>query len=172
MKRRYRRELYAERVARIIDRMPDAAIGVDVIVGFPGETEEHFLDTYRFLEELPIAYLHVFTYSERPGTDAIQLEGSVPMAERKARNHRLRLLSTIKQRAFYEAHLGSVRPVVWEHSDREGRMLGYTDNYIRVEADYDADLAGSSAWVELLETTPRGTVATGLRAMPMENRAV
>jgi threonylcarbamoyladenosine tRNA methylthiotransferase MtaB len=172
MKRRYRRELYAERVARIIDRMPDAAIGVDVIVGFPGETEEHFFDTYRFLEELPIAYLHVFTYSERPGTEAIQLEGSVPMAERKARNHRLRLLSTIKQRAFYEAHLGTVRPVVWEHSDREGRMLGYTDNYIRVEADYDADLAGSSAWVELLETTPRGTVATGICATPQENRAV
>ena len=94
------------------------------------------------------------------------------MAERKARNHRLRLLSTIKQRAFYEAHLGSVRPVVWENSAREGRMLGYTDNYIRVEADYDADLAGSSAWVELLETTPRGTVAVGLMAKPMENRAV
>jgi threonylcarbamoyladenosine tRNA methylthiotransferase MtaB len=172
MKRRYRRELYAERVARIIDRMPDAAIGVDVIVGFPGETEEHFLDTYRFLEALPIAYLHVFTYSERPGTEAILREGVVEKAERKARNHRLRLLSAIKQRAFYEAHLGSVRRVVWEHSERDGRMLGYTDNYIRVEAHYDAALAGTRAWVRLTELTPRETVATEPAADPAQSAAV
>ena len=172
MKRRYRRELYAERVARIIDRMPDAAIGVDVIVGFPGETEDHFLDTYRFLEALPIAYLHVFTYSERPGTEAIHLEGVVQQTERKARNRRLRLLSAIKQREFYERHLGTVRRVVWEHSERDGRMLGYTDNYVRVEADYDALLAGTRAWVELTELTPRDTVATRPAVDPAQTSAV
>jgi threonylcarbamoyladenosine tRNA methylthiotransferase MtaB len=159
-------------VARIIDRMPDAAIGVDVIVGFPGETEAHFLDTYQFLEGLPIAYLHVFTYSERPGTEAIAREGVVEKAERKARNHRLRLLSAIKQRAFYEAHLGSVRRVVWEHSERDGRMLGYTDNYIRVEAEFDAALAGTRAWVRLTELTPRETVATEPAADPAQTAAV
>ncbi|MFZ9189916.1 MAG: tRNA (N(6)-L-threonylcarbamoyladenosine(37)-C(2))-methylthiotransferase MtaB [Schleiferiaceae bacterium] len=172
MKRRYRRELYAERVAHIIERMPDAAIGVDVIVGFPGETEAHFLDTYQFLEGLPIAYLHVFTYSERPGTEAIVREGVVEKAERKARNHRLRLLSAIKQRAFYEAHLGSVRRVVWEHSERDGRMLGYTDNYIRVEAEFDAALAGTRAWVRLTELTPRETVATEPAADPAQSAAI
>jgi len=124
------------------------------------------------LEALPIAYLHVFTYSERPGTEAILREGVVEKAERKARNHRLRLLSAIKQRAFYEAHLGSVRRVVWEHSERDGRMLGYTDNYIRVEAHYDAALAGTRAWVRLTELTPRETVATEPAADPAQSAAV
>jgi threonylcarbamoyladenosine tRNA methylthiotransferase MtaB len=152
--------------------MPDAAIGVDVIVGFPGETEDHFLDTYRFLEALPIAYLHVFTYSERPGTEAIHLEGFVQQTERKARNRRLRLLSAIKQREFYQRHLGTVRRVVWEHSERDGRMLGYTDNYVRVEADYDALLAGTRAWVELTELTARETVATRPAKDPAQTSAV
>jgi len=151
MKRRYRRELYQERVERILNRMPDACIGVDVIVGFPGETEEHFLDTYRFLESLPIGYLHVFTYSERPGTEAIDFEGTVPPVERKARNHRLRLLSAKKQREFALRHIGSIRRVLWEEADRDGWMQGYTENYIRVSTPYEAARAGTVEHIELGE---------------------
>ena len=143
MKRRYQRELYQERVEAILARHSDACIGVDVIVGFPGETEDHFLDTYRFLQNLPIGYLHVFTYSERPGTEAIDLPGVVPPVERKARNHRLRLLSAQKQKAFALAHEGSVRRVLWEDADRQGYMQGYTENYIRVSAPFDTHRAGT-----------------------------
>ena len=143
MKRRYQRELYQERVEAILARHPDACIGVDVIVGFPGETEDHFLDTYQFLQNLPIGYLHVFTYSERPGTEAIDLPGVVPPVERKARNHRLRLLSAQKQKAFALAHEGSVRRVLWEDADRQGYMQGYTENYIRVSAPFDTQRAGT-----------------------------
>jgi threonylcarbamoyladenosine tRNA methylthiotransferase MtaB len=143
MKRRYQRELYQERVEAILARHPDACIGVDVIVGFPGETEDHFLDTYQFLQNLPIGYLHVFTYSERPGTEAIDLPGVVPPVERKARNHRLRLLSAQKQKAFALAHEGSVRRVLWEDADRQGCMQGYTENYIRVSAPFDTQRAGT-----------------------------
>lgn len=143
MKRRYQRELYQERVEAILARHPDACIGVDVIVGFPGETEDHFLDTYQFLQHLPIGYLHVFTYSERPGTEAIDLPGVVPPVERKARNHRLRLLSAQKQKAFALVHEGSVRRVLWEDADRQGYMQGYTENYIRVSAPFDTQRAGT-----------------------------
>lgn len=143
MKRRYQRELYQERVEAILARHPDACIGVDVIVGFPGETEDHFLDTYQFLQNLPIGYLHVFTYSERPGTEAIDLPGVVAPVERKARNHRLRLLSAQKQKAFALAHEGSVRRVLWEDADRQGYMQGYTENYIRVSAPFDTQRAGT-----------------------------
>ena len=143
MKRRYQRELYQERVEAILARHPDACIGVDVIVGFPGETEDHFLDTYQFLLNLPIGYLHVFTYSERPGTEAIDLPGVVPPVERKARNHRLRLLSAQKQKAFALVHEGSVRRVLWEDADRQGYMQGYTENYIRVSAPFDTQRAGT-----------------------------
>ena len=143
MKRRYQRELYQERVEAILARHPDACIGVDVIVGFPGETEDHFLDTYQFLQNLPIGYLHVLTYSERPGTEAIDLPGVVPPVERKARNHRLRLLSAQKQKAFALAHEGSVRRVLWEDVDRQGYMQGYTENYIRVSAPFDTQRAGT-----------------------------
>ena len=132
MKRRYQRELYQDRVEALLVLHPDACIGVDVIVGFPGETEDHFLDTYQFLQHLPIGYLHVFTYSERPGTEAIDLPDVVPPVERKARNHRLRLLSAQKQKAFALAHQGTVRRVLWEDADRQGSMQGYTENYIRV----------------------------------------
>ncbi len=143
MKRRYQRELYQERVEAILARHPDACIGVDVIVGVPGETEDHFLDTYQFLQNLPIGYLHVFTYSERPGTEAIDLPGVVPPVERKARNHRLRLLSAQKQKAFALAQEGSVRRVLWEDADRQGYMQGYTENYIRVSAPFDTQRAGT-----------------------------
>lgn len=132
MRRRYKRELYAERVAHIRQVMPHACIGVDVIVGFPGETEEDFLETYRFIQELDISYLHVFTYSERANTPAIEMDGVVPMAERKRRNKMLGILSEKKKRAHYEQYLGKTRPVLLEKSKVDGILQGFTDNYVRV----------------------------------------
>lgn len=132
MRRRYKRELYAERVAHIREVMPHACIGVDVIVGFPGETEEDFLETYRFIQELDISYLHVFTYSERANTPAIEMDGVVPMQERKRRNKMLMILSEKKKRAHYARHLGEVRPVLLEKSKVDGILQGFTDNYVRV----------------------------------------
>lgn len=132
MRRRYRRKLYAERVAHIRSVMPHACIGVDLIVGFPGETEENFLETYRFVQELDVSYLHVFTYSERASTPAAELDGVVPLTERKRRNKMLGILSEKKKRAHYERHLGEVRPVLLEKSRTEGILHGFTDNYVRV----------------------------------------
>jgi threonylcarbamoyladenosine tRNA methylthiotransferase MtaB len=132
MRRRYRRELYAERVAHIKQVMPHACIGVDLIVGFPGETEEDFLETYRFVQELDVSYFHVFTYSERANTPAADMDGVVPMAERKRRNKMLNILSEKKRRAHYEAYSGDVRPVLLEKSKQEGMLQGFTDNYVRV----------------------------------------
>lgn len=163
MRRRYRRDVYAGRVARIRELMPDASIGADVIVGFPAENEEHFLNTYGFINELPVSYLHVFTYSERPDTAAVEnperMGGErVSKPERSRRNKMLRILSTKKEEAFYREHVGSTRPVLWEASDRDGLMLGYTDNYIRVEAPFDPAKAGAVEPVHLEELTGRGTV--------------
>lgn len=140
MRRRYLRDLYTERVATIKELMPHCCIGVDVIVGFPGETEEDFLETYRFLNELDISYLHVFTYSERDNTDASEMSAVVPVAERKRRNKMLRTLSLKKQRAFYGQHQGQSRFVLFEEENKDGFMSGYTDNYIRVSVPYDATL--------------------------------
>ncbi len=140
MRRRYMRELYVDRVATIKSLMPHCCIGVDVIVGFPGETEEDFLDTYHFLNELDISYLHVFTYSERDNTDAITLDGVVPIAERKKRNKMLRTLSVKKLRAFYDQFRNTTRTVLFEEENKNGMMFGYTDNYIRVSVPYDAAL--------------------------------
>ena len=127
MKRRYLTALYTSRVNKIREILPDAAIGVDVIVGFPGETEEKFLETYNFLAELPISYLHVFTYSERDNTEAVSMEGVVPISERKRRNKMLRILSEKKKMAFYQTQLGKVLPVLWEHEEKNGMMYGFTD---------------------------------------------
>lgn len=138
MRRRYRRELYAERVALIKEKMPHACIGVDVIVGFPGETEAHFQDTFDFLHQLPISYLHVFTYSERENTPAFSMPGVVPVHERKLRNARLRDLSEKKMNLFTEEHRGETRIVLFEHANKDGSMEGYTDNYIKVVRPYDA----------------------------------
>ena len=132
MRRRYKRELYAERVAHIRRVMPHACIGVDLIVGFPGETEEDFLETYRFVQELDVSYFHVFTYSERANTPAAEMDGVVPLAERKRRNKMLMILSEKKRRAHYERHLGEVRSVLLEKSKTDGVLQGFTDNYIRV----------------------------------------
>lgn len=149
MRRRYMRELYAERVATIRSVMPHCCIGVDVIVGFPGETEEDFLETYRFLNELDISYLHVFTYSERDNTDAIELGGVVPVNERKKRNKMLRTLSAKKLRAFYEQHHGQTRTVLFEEENKGDMMFGYTDNYIRVSVPYDKTLVNQLTFFTL-----------------------
>lgn len=131
MKRRYRRELYAQRVKRIKELMPDCCIGVDVIVGFPGESKEDFLETYQFLNELNIDYLHVFTYSERPNTEAAEMDGKVPMNVRRERNEMLRILSEKKKRKFYIENLGSSRIVLFEEGNDEFNF-GFTENYIKV----------------------------------------
>ncbi len=133
MRRRYRRELYAERVAYIRQLMPHCCIGVDLIVGFPGETEADFLETYRFVNELEVSYLHVFTYSERPNTQAAEMADVVPTHERRRRNEMLTILSEKKRRLFYQNHVGEQRPVLFEKSTEPGKMSGFTDNYIRIE---------------------------------------
>ncbi|PQL93698.1 tRNA (N(6)-L-threonylcarbamoyladenosine(37)-C(2))-methylthiotransferase MtaB [Apibacter adventoris] len=136
MKRRYLSHLYKERVEKIRSVLPDACIGVDVIVGFPGETEDKFMETYNFIQSLPISYLHVFTYSERENTEAIEMEGIVSIVERKKRNKMLKILSEKKRHAFYESQLGKEKTVLWEHDNKEGNMFGYTENYIRVKQPY------------------------------------
>jgi len=140
MKRRYLRELYTERVEKIKALMPDCCIGVDVIVGFPGETEEHFLETYNFLNALDISYLHIFTYSERDNTEAIHLPNVVPIAERKRRNKMLRILSAKKLRAFYEKQKGKELSVIFEYENKGGFMYGFTQNYVKVKMPYELAL--------------------------------
>ncbi|MFC6223853.1 tRNA (N(6)-L-threonylcarbamoyladenosine(37)-C(2))-methylthiotransferase MtaB [Hymenobacter artigasi] len=142
MRRRYKRALYAQRVARIKELMPHACIGVDVIVGFPGETDADFLDTYNFLNELPISYLHVFPYSERADTLAPTLPGRVQDRVRHERTTQLRSLSEKKKRFFYEEHLGLETEVLFEDDVTNGQMEGFTPNYIRVAAKYDPLLVG------------------------------
>jgi threonylcarbamoyladenosine tRNA methylthiotransferase MtaB len=137
MRRKYQRELYEHRVQRIKELMPHCAIGVDVIVGFPGETDVHFLETYRFLQALPISYLHVFPYSERPNTTAWKMEGTVALKVRNDRTEQLRSLSEKKKHAFYMENIGKTMPVLFEKEEKAGKMLGFTPNYIRIEADYD-----------------------------------
>ena len=132
MRRRYKRGLYAERVAKIKDLMPHACIGVDIIVGFPGETDEDFRESYRFIQELEVDYIHAFTYSERANTLAAEMEGVVPMHVRRERNKMLRILSDKKRRAHRERHRGQIREVLVENKGENGMLSGYTDNYIRV----------------------------------------
>jgi len=158
MRRRYRRELYASRVARIKSLMPDCCIGVDVIVGFPGETRDDFLETYEFLNGLDISYLHVFTYSERENTIAAQMEGAVPGAQRGERSKMLHILSDKKRRAFYESQLGKVGTVLFEGDIKDGYMHGFTRNYVKVRTPYDPLFAGETAAVRLLEVSSTGEV--------------
>lgn len=139
MRRRYKRELYAERVARIKELMQHCAIGVDVIVGFPGEGTEEFKETFDFLHELDISYLHVFTYSERDNTHALTLQPVVPMQQRHERNKTLRNLSFMKMQYFTAQHSGQTRKVLFEGADKSGMMEGYTDNYIKITTPYRAE---------------------------------
>lgn len=162
MRRRYQRELYAERVKNIKALMPHCCIGVDVIVGFPGETEEDFLESYRFINELDISYLHVFTYSERPNTPAVAMEGVVPIAERRRRNQMLNILSEKKRRYFYEQHLGEEREVLFEESKTSGRMSGFTDNYIRVDLPLEHSMLNEIAVVSLEQINDQNLVQAKL----------
>lgn len=158
MRRRYHRELYVSRVEKIRETMPDCCIGVDVIVGFPGETNEHFLETYQFLNELDISYLHVFTYSERQNTPAATMEGSVPASIRADRSKMLHSLSDKKRRVFYEQNLGQDATVLFENDVENGMMFGFTDNYVKVIAKYDPLLVNELKQVRLTGIDENGLV--------------
>lgn len=158
MKRRYQREIYTERVNKIREVMPDACIGVDVIVGFPGETDEHFLETYHFLNDLPISYLHVFTYSERDHTEAATMPGVVPASVRAKRSKMLRGLSVKKRRAFYESQIGSHRIVLFETENKEGFIHGFTENYVRVKTPWNPELANTLHKINLTHIDEDGSV--------------
>lgn len=158
MRRRYKRELYAERVKTIKKLMPDCCIGVDVIVGFPGESREDFLETYEFLNHLDISYLHVFTYSERENTIAAQMEGSVPGAARSDRSKMLHILSEKKRRAFYESQLGKTVDVLFESDVKEGYMHGFSKNYVKTRALYDPILVNEVKTVKLTGISVHGDV--------------
>ncbi len=158
MKRRYLRELYVDRVEHIKRVMPHACIGVDVIVGFPGETEERFLETYHFLNELDISYLHVFTYSERDNTEAVSMGGVVPKNIRHKRSKMLRGLSAKKRRAFYEQQLGTKRTVLFEGENKEGYIHGFTENYVKVKTPWNPALVNTLHDIELTRIDEDGLV--------------
>ena len=158
MKRRYLRELYVSRVAKIREVMPDACIGVDVIVGFPGETDEHFLETYYFLNDLDISYLHVFTYSERDNTEAVLMDGVVPDAVRAKRSKMLRGLSAKKRNAFYTSQLGKKKTVLFESDNKQGYIHGFTENYVKVKAPWDPSLVNTLHKVKLTKIDADGMV--------------
>ena len=159
MRRRYMRELYEERVAVIKQQMPDACIGVDVIVGFPGETEALFLETFNFLNTLDISYLHVFTYSERPNTLAASMQNAVPKTIRTKRSKLLRGLSVKKRRAFYESQLGSIRTVLFEAENKSGYIHGFTENYVKVKTPWNPTLVNTLHEVELTKIDGDGPVS-------------
>ena len=158
MGRRYLRELYVDRVTKIKTLLPQACIGVDVIVGFPGETDELFLETYSFLNELDISYLHVFTYSERANTRAAEMDEIVPMKKRNERSKMLRILSEKKRRKFYEENLGKTFTVLFEEDVENGKIHGFTENYIRVAAKYDPMLINELKLVTLDKINEEGNV--------------
>ncbi|MBP2833083.1 tRNA (N(6)-L-threonylcarbamoyladenosine(37)-C(2))-methylthiotransferase MtaB [Aquimarina sp. U1-2] len=158
MRRRYLSELYINRINKIKEVMPHACIGVDVIVGFPGETDDHFLDTYNFLSTLDISYLHVFTYSERDNTVAAKLDGVVPVDIRKKRSKMLRGLSVKKRRAFYESQLGTERTVLFESENKEGYIHGFTENYVKVKMPWNPSYVNTLHNVKLQDIDTDGIV--------------
>ncbi len=158
MDRRYPRELYAARIAKIKDMMPNACIGADVITGFPGEAHGDFLDTYNFINGLPISYLHVFTYSERPGTRAVAMKGIVPKKERKERANMLRALSGKKKRAFYESQKGRELSVLLENDVKGNFMFGFTENYLKARLPYREGLVNQVRPVKMGEVNEEGTM--------------
>jgi threonylcarbamoyladenosine tRNA methylthiotransferase MtaB len=170
MKRRYMRELYVDRVSKIKEVMPHACIGVDVIVGFPGETDDHFLETYNFLNELDISYLHVFTYSERDNTEAAEMKGVVPNNVRSKRSKMLRGLSVKKRRAFYESQIGTTRTVLFESENKEGYINGFTENYVKVKTPWNPDLVNTLNKVKLTKIDDDGLVR--LEFMEVLNNAI
>ncbi len=157
MKRRYLKELYTDRVHTIKRLMPDACIGVDIIVGFPGETDEEFMETFEFVRDLPVSYFHVFSYSERPNTIANRMDNPVPMPKRNERSEQLRILSQKKRRAFNETQIGKTKTVLWESAqDENGLMHGFTENYIKVSKPYNAKLVNSFEEVTLKDVAAEG----------------
>ncbi|WP_299438806.1 tRNA (N(6)-L-threonylcarbamoyladenosine(37)-C(2))-methylthiotransferase MtaB [uncultured Aquimarina sp.] len=158
MRRRYLSDLYVDRVKKIKEVMPHACIGVDVIVGFPGETDDHFLDTYNFLSQLDISYLHVFTYSERENTVAASLEDVIPQDVRKKRSKMLRGLSVKKRRAFYESQLGTERTVLFESENKEGYIHGFTENYVKVKMPWNPSFVNTLYKVKLTDIDDDGMV--------------
>jgi len=158
MKRRYQTKLYKDRIISIKDKMPDCCIGVDVIVGFPGETEELFQQTYNLLNELDISYLHVFTYSERANTQAIEMKDVVDKSVRHQRSKMLRILSAKKKRAFYEKNIGTTRTVLFEHDNKDGYIQGFTENYVKVKTEYDPGLRNQSINVKLNKFAEDGII--------------
>lgn len=165
MRRRYKRELYQERVARIRKVMPHCCIGVDVIVGFPGETEEDFMETYRFLQELDITYLHVFTYSQRDNTPAATMPDQVPLPERRRRNEMLQILSEKKRLLFYQQFLGNTRTVLLEKSKQAGILHGFTDNYVKISIPLDDAYINHLVPMQLGALQADGTVSAELVEM-------
>lgn len=170
MKRRYQREVYTERVNKIREVMPDACIGVDVIVGFPGETDEHFLETYHFLNDLNISYLHVFTYSERDNTEAAEMLGVVPANVRAKRSKMLRGLSVKKRRAFYESQIGTNRTVLFESENKEGYIHGFTENYIKVKTPWNPALANTLQEINLTNIDEDGSVRMEFLNVEVNNK--
>ena len=158
MKRRYLRNTYSERVHRIKSVLPNACIGVDVIVGFPGETDALFLETYNYLNEMDISYLHVFTYSERPNTEAVHLDGVIPKKTRAKRSKMLRGLSAKKRRSFYENQLGNTLTALFENENKEGYINGFTENYVKVKTPWNPDLVNTLHAVTLTEIDEDGLV--------------
>lgn len=158
MRRRYQRELYVDRVNQIKRLMPDACIGVDVIVGFPGESDQHFLDTYSFLVDLPVSYLHVFSYSERPNTPAASMQNQVPKAVRQKRSKMLRGLSAKKRHAFYESQLQKTKNILFEAENKEGYIQGFTENYVKVRTPWDPALQNQTLKATLSEIDQKGMV--------------
>jgi threonylcarbamoyladenosine tRNA methylthiotransferase MtaB len=158
MKRRYLREVYTDRVTKIREVMPHACIGVDVIVGFPGETDEDFLETYNFLNEMEISYLHVFTYSERDNTEAAEMPDVVPMNVRNKRSKMLRGLSVKKRRAFYESQIGTNRTVLFESENKEGYIHGFTENYVKVKTPWNPELVNTLHEINLTKIDEDGSV--------------
>ncbi|WP_299711363.1 tRNA (N(6)-L-threonylcarbamoyladenosine(37)-C(2))-methylthiotransferase MtaB [uncultured Tenacibaculum sp.] len=158
MKRRYLRKVYTNRVAKIREVMPHACIGVDVIVGFPGETDELFLETYNYLSDLDISYLHVFTYSERANTEAAEMDGVVPKNVRAKRSKMLRGLSVKKRRAFYESQIGNTLSVLFEGENKEGYIHGFTENYVKVKAPWNPELVNTIHNVKLTKIDEDGLV--------------
>ncbi|MBS3993744.1 MAG: tRNA (N(6)-L-threonylcarbamoyladenosine(37)-C(2))-methylthiotransferase MtaB [Bacteroidetes bacterium] len=158
MKRRYQREVFEDRIKNIKKLMPDACIGVDVIVGFPGETDELFLETYNFINELNVSYLHVFTYSERPNTEAVEMNGVVPKNVRHKRSKMLRGLSVKKRRAFYESQLGKTSRVLFENENKDGFIYGFTANYVRVKTVWKPELINSVHLIRFKEIDAEGEV--------------
>ncbi len=160
MKRKYDTALYKSRIEKIKALMPNACIGVDVIVGYPGETQEEFMKSYDFINSLDISYLHVFTYSERPNTVAVKLEGEIPVPVRQERNKQLRILSEKKKRAFYEKRIGSTGTVLWE-GERDGEMMfGFTENYVKVKTAFDPQLINTFESLTLDQIDRDGIVKT------------